>query len=210
MIRGVRRPEEIVGMGLSKRLIVRIGALLKKQMAFSAPVLELATPGTTMERLLLDPGLLTVEASNNELARILAQPRLARQGNALAVATAGDGVSVICLQEEFDALEGWGESWGQQASTEATCGEGVAQTSAGATIGRKAALNKADLAYWDEMLRKHGGCIQAVCSETQLSPSRVYQILERLGLKPKKYRRLAFPANAFALQADDNVQGTTD
>jgi transcriptional regulator with GAF, ATPase, and Fis domain len=55
--------------------------------------------------------------------------------------------------------------------------------------GRTAILRRAEASYWGDLLRKHRGDIKRVCAETKLSPSRVYQVLEKLKLRPKEYRR---------------------
>ncbi|MCY3019243.1 MAG: sigma-54 dependent transcriptional regulator [Planctomycetota bacterium] len=57
-----------------------------------------------------------------------------------------------------------------------------------ATKGRTAILRKAEETYWVELLKKHHGNIRRICEETNLSPSRVYQILEKCKLRPKTYR----------------------
>lgn len=57
-----------------------------------------------------------------------------------------------------------------------------------AAKGRTAILRKAEESYWVDLLRKHHGNIRRVCEETRLSPSRVYQILEKCKLRPKAFR----------------------
>jgi len=54
--------------------------------------------------------------------------------------------------------------------------------------GRTAILRHAEQHYWVSLLKKHKGSIQKISEETNLSPSRIYQILERCKLKPKDYR----------------------
>jgi len=49
-------------------------------------------------------------------------------------------------------------------------------------------LRKAELTYWQDMLKQHKGSIKTICDQTKLSPSRVYQVLEKLKLKPKLFR----------------------
>jgi transcriptional regulator with GAF, ATPase, and Fis domain len=56
------------------------------------------------------------------------------------------------------------------------------------TRGRTAILRQAEQSYWVGMLKKHKGSIQKISEETGLSPSRIYQILERCRLKPKDFR----------------------
>jgi transcriptional regulator with PAS, ATPase and Fis domain len=53
---------------------------------------------------------------------------------------------------------------------------------------RTTILRKAEYTYWTELLKTHKGSIKTICDQTNLSPSRVYQILEKLKLKPKLYR----------------------
>ena len=53
---------------------------------------------------------------------------------------------------------------------------------------RTTILRKAEFTYWTELLKTHKGSIKTICEQTNLSPSRVYQILEKLKLKPKLYR----------------------
>ncbi|HYG77687.1 MAG TPA: hypothetical protein VEK08_21960 [Planctomycetota bacterium] len=108
-IRGVRRPEEVKGLGLSSRLLIRVGALLKKKVAISLTVLETAKPGTPAETLLLNGQLLT---GSDTLDTAALQQLVAAQADAkdmlLAISSADDGFRVVCFQEELDAGEGWG------------------------------------------------------------------------------------------------------
>src|SRR5579864_805665 len=108
MIQGVRRPEELSKLDLSNRLKIRVGALLKKNATISASVLELAKPGSSLESLLLEPAILE-QAGTLETAALKALIAQLKDStlNDLAAAPAGDGVRVICLQEELDAGEGW-------------------------------------------------------------------------------------------------------
>jgi hypothetical protein len=117
MIRGVRRPEEVNGLGLSNRLLVRIGALLKKNIAISRTLLESAPPGSPMEGLLLEPALLA-KAAELDAATLnhFAQLREETKGAQLALGPVVENMRAICLQEELDA----GEGWGAGAAAEAT------------------------------------------------------------------------------------------
>jgi hypothetical protein len=113
MIRGVRRPEEIAGLGLSHRLTARIGALLKKNTAISLAVLESARPGSPLETLLLTPAVLesagTLESAT--LAKLATeQPAGTAPVPVLGTLTLDDGFHVLCLQDEVDAGDGWGEA----------------------------------------------------------------------------------------------------
>ncbi len=49
MIKGVTRPNEVAHLGLSNRLMARVGALLKKKLAATVAVLEAATPNSPLE-----------------------------------------------------------------------------------------------------------------------------------------------------------------
>ena len=106
-MRGVRRLDEIAKLGLSNRLIVRVGALLKKNATVSVALLELARPGSVLELLLLNPSILERgKELDTDTLKHLAEDQ-ASLNMQLAVTAASDGVSVICLQEELDAGEGW-------------------------------------------------------------------------------------------------------
>ena len=112
MIRGVRRPEEIAGLGLSHRLTARIGALLKKNTAISLAVLESARPATPLEKLLLLPGLLERGNATDgaALARLAEESGSAAAIPKLAAQDADDGFRVICLEDEAEAADGWGDA----------------------------------------------------------------------------------------------------
>jgi DNA-binding NtrC family response regulator len=56
------------------------------------------------------------------------------------------------------------------------------------TKGRTVILRKAEESYWVDLLKKHHGNIKDICEETKLSPSRVYQVLEKCKLRPKTFR----------------------
>lgn len=56
------------------------------------------------------------------------------------------------------------------------------------TKGRTVILRKAEESYWVGLLKKHHGSIKDICAEAKLSSSRVYQILEKCKLQPKRYR----------------------
>lgn len=64
----------------------------------------------------------------------------------------------------------------------------IAAAPEGGVRGRTAILRHAEQHYWVSLLKKHKGSIQKIADETNLSPSRIYQILERCKLKPKDYR----------------------
>ena len=108
MIRGARRPEEVQALGVSRRLLVRVGALLKKNVEITEAVLETARPGTPHEALLLDPALLEQAAElDEERLRALAGKHLGAAAAALTVAPGEAPARVICLREELETTEAW-------------------------------------------------------------------------------------------------------
>lgn len=112
MIRGVRKSEEAQALGVSRRLLVRIGALLKKGVEITPAVLETAKPGAPMEALLLDSTLLDQSASlKDEHLKPLAEKYLGAGVSEYdrPTVTEGEGVHVLCLREELEASDAWGE-----------------------------------------------------------------------------------------------------
>ncbi|MCW8132998.1 MAG: hypothetical protein KIS92_21805 [Planctomycetota bacterium] len=120
MIRGVRKPEEAQKLGLSRRLMVRVGALLKHQVEISAAILEAARPGTPHEALLLDPALLDGAANLDEAtlgALSTNHLKVDPKSYDAPALLAEDGRKVICLREELEAGGGWDTE--PEAATEA-------------------------------------------------------------------------------------------
>lgn len=112
MIRGVRSPEEARGLGISRRLMVRVGALLKQGVEITAALLETARPASALEALLLDPAVLDqARELDEELLKRLAAPHFqagaASQWEVPIVAVTPDGPRVICLREELEAGDAW-------------------------------------------------------------------------------------------------------
>lgn len=109
MIQGVRRPEEAQGLGLSRRLMVRVGALLKKKFEITATVLESAKPDSPLERLLLDPALLaeaeTLDAGR--FAELLKTHAAENAPSGLTLESGAEGRRVLCYAEELEAAGGW-------------------------------------------------------------------------------------------------------
>jgi len=108
-MRGVRlRPEELRRQfGVSRRLAARVGALLAKGVEVSPAVLEIAGPGSAMEKLLLHPDILRdAEDLPTETVRAVAAETGAEADGALAVARSEDR-RVLALEEECLAEEGW-------------------------------------------------------------------------------------------------------
>lgn len=106
---GVRmgKDELIRSYGVSQRLAVRVGALLAKGIEVSAALLEIAGPGSAIERLLLRPELIAEDVKLDEarLARLAKETRAEAEGP-LAVARTERG-QLIALSEELLAEQGW-------------------------------------------------------------------------------------------------------
>ncbi|MBI3830142.1 MAG: sigma-54-dependent Fis family transcriptional regulator [Planctomycetes bacterium] len=69
-----------------------------------------------------------------------------------------------------------------------TAGVGDSNGNGSSTEHRRSLLRDTERAYWVSMLQKHRGDVRKVCSETKLSRSRVYQLLEQCQLKPNAFR----------------------
>ena len=108
-MRGVRLSKEELQQKfpLSNRMVVRVGALLAKKVDLSAAVLELATPGSAMERLLLSPQILTHAdtLSTKRFGELIAKLDVPPDVS-LAVHAEG-GWRTILLEEELLAEKGW-------------------------------------------------------------------------------------------------------
>lgn len=145
MIRGVRRPEEAQGLGLSRRLMVRLGALLKKGVALTPALLESARPGSALETFLLDSEVLAQAAVLDEAALDKLLKAHKKDGiEPLALVNAEDGVRVLCFEEEQDADGGW------------TSGEPQAPAASGLPAG-----SSASLALREPVLGAHGSASPA-------------------------------------------------
>jgi hypothetical protein len=150
MIQGVRRPDEISGLGLGNRLLVRVGALLKKNLAVSRLLLEAALPGSPVETLLLDASLLETGGKTDALllASLVSKSSVRNLGP-LTIIDAPDGMRVLCLQEEIDA----GDDWGSSAQTPALAVQPPAsalapvETSSG-HADRDAFFSRGDMDRW--------------------------------------------------------------
>jgi hypothetical protein len=108
MIRGVRDKSALSAMGLSKRLLVRLGVLISRGLACSEALLETAGRGTPAEKLLLSEGLLAAAAElDTERLRGLA----AEAGVAEGLAVVGEGDRrTLALEEEIEAEKAWAET----------------------------------------------------------------------------------------------------
>ena len=99
-------PDELKNKyGLSARLVMRIGALLKRRIGISDTLAESATPGTPVEKLLLSSALLN--ADNGLSAEILNEAFQTSGGQDELSLSDWNDWSVIAFAEEFDAEEGW-------------------------------------------------------------------------------------------------------
>lgn len=98
---------------VSERLAVRVGALLARSVGVTAAVLELATPGSPVESVLLSPTLLEKAArlTKRDLAAALKGVKRARGLPPLAI-HAQSGVRVLCLEEEIEAEKGFSRTSG--------------------------------------------------------------------------------------------------
>jgi len=109
VLEGVRlgKQDLIARFGMSQRLAVRIGALLAKHVEVTETVLEMAGPGSALERVLLHPQLLEQAdaLSTRSLGRLVAE--VDKGMDPLAVVT-GDEGRLICLEEERLAEQGFG------------------------------------------------------------------------------------------------------
>lgn len=114
---GVRlgKDELVRAYGVSQRLAVRVGALLAKGLEVSGTLLEIAGPGSAIEKLLLHPEMLALaDLPAGRPARPMEEAirRLARETGAaaegdLALAESPGGGRVLALEEELLAQEGW-------------------------------------------------------------------------------------------------------
>jgi len=110
MIRGVRNSDEARALNLSRRLLVRIGALLKKKVEVTAAVLETARADSPIETLLLDTRLLEKATElDDELLKSLSGKHLGADVSEYERPTLaqGEGVRVLCLKEELEGEDAW-------------------------------------------------------------------------------------------------------
>jgi len=91
---------------ISERLAVRIGALLSRKLALTGAVLELATPGSPIESLLLSTALLD---KASKLAKKDLTPLLKKSKTDVpSLSVVADGASrVLCLEEEIESDKGF-------------------------------------------------------------------------------------------------------
>ena len=75
MIEGIRSEAALRALGLPRRTVVRLGALLAKGLSFSEALLETAGRGSAIEKLLLEPSLLD-RAAEIEIGRASCRERV--------------------------------------------------------------------------------------------------------------------------------------
>jgi hypothetical protein len=105
MIHGVTDKSTLASLGLGKRLIARLGALLARKLAFSEAVLESADKGSPLAKLLTSARLLESagELDSELLAELAAE---AGVDDKLAVVATPPG-KVVALEEEVEAEGAW-------------------------------------------------------------------------------------------------------
>lgn len=113
MVEGIRlgRDALVARFDLSQRLVTRIGALLSRQVDLTASVLETARPGSLLERVLLNPRVLTEAAAlTTEQLRDVAAAVERAAGAALdapLAVLAEAGWRTLALEEEVLAAGAW-------------------------------------------------------------------------------------------------------
>jgi hypothetical protein len=108
MIEGVTDKPTLTGLGLGKRSIVRLGALLSRGVACTEALLESAERGSALEKLLLSARLMEAAAKLDTalLADIAAEAGISET---LVVVEAPPN-RVIALEEELEADSAWSDS----------------------------------------------------------------------------------------------------
>jgi len=97
--------ELVQQFGISRRLAVRVGALLARGIGVSGAVLELAKPGSATERLLLSPDLFDNAARMTDALLKDLIGRTEGLEERLTLAEGSQGVRTIALEEEVEASE---------------------------------------------------------------------------------------------------------
>ena len=127
MIRGIRKKADLAALNLSRVLQARVGALLSEGVEVTATVLEMATPGTSFEKLLLDPRLLR-ESVDAELVNACAATHGVDEISLTVVET--DGRHVIALDEERLADGAWEDNENEIEKAQRDAGAGEAPATA--------------------------------------------------------------------------------
>ncbi len=105
MLEGVTDKSTLTGLGLPKRTVARLGALLSRGVAFTEAVLESAEKGSSLEALLLSARLLEgAPALDSELlAELVAESHV---DDNLVIVDSVNG-RVVALDEEVEADRAW-------------------------------------------------------------------------------------------------------
>ncbi len=108
MIRGVTDKSVLTALGLSRRLVVRLGVLLSRGLTCTEAALESAGRGSPLEKLLLSEALLAAaeELQGEKLNSLAAEAGVADR---LTVAQAPPG-RVLAIEEEIEAEKAWDAS----------------------------------------------------------------------------------------------------
>jgi len=110
-MRGVRLKQDDFAeqFGISRRLAARMGALLAKNVETTAAVLEMAGPGSGIERLFLHRAMLQhADRLDTDRLAQLAEETDAAEDGPFTVVTQGES-RIIALEEEILAQEAWEE-----------------------------------------------------------------------------------------------------
>jgi hypothetical protein len=119
MLRGVHKKEIFERMGLSRRLVARLGALLAKGVEVTEAAAEAAAPGSVLEKALLSKAMTDAlpALSTESLAGVV--EAAGEPSPPLAVQAAEGGVRVIALEEELLGESAW-DSGGDSPEAAAT------------------------------------------------------------------------------------------
>lgn len=115
MIKGVARPEEVAHLGLSNRLLARLGALLKKKLSVTVAALEAAKPGSPLEALLLRVEVLQ-DAAAITSEKLNALAKSVSVDAPMSISEAEDGFRVLCLEDELESDDAWSNATPQPLS----------------------------------------------------------------------------------------------
>jgi len=107
-MQGIRlSPDDIVKtFGISRRLAVRIGALLSKKIEVTATLVEIAGPGSPVEKLLLHPNMLSEAATLDTGAANALAVETGADAEGAFVVIRSDNHRLLALEEELLAQAG--------------------------------------------------------------------------------------------------------
>jgi len=119
-VEGVRlgKDELVRTYGISQRLAVRVGALLANGLEVTGTLLEIAGPGSPVEKLLLRPEMLAAaDQLTVEAVRKAARESGAAAEGEFALAESSTGGRVLALEEEILSQEGFARERVEKAPT---------------------------------------------------------------------------------------------